>query len=346
MKQDDENLDLEYADELQEGGVFRLMQIIIVLLAVAGFVGLAWYAYKSGETVDEKDVEIIKADKTPIKEAPANPGGMQIPNQDKTVYSLINNGKTDTPNVERILPPPENPIDRNGETETWVSDKAKEKNPLDRNVEKISEAPNVPTPSESDKDIASVAAPQTAKGEQFNPDALKSEVTPEAKPPVGDVAIAPIPVPSPSPLPQVALVKPAPVAPVPVDPIATETPKNVEAPVVLPPADPFSLVEQPVVKKVEKPKATPKTTPTDTGKIRIQLGAYKNQADAEKDWKKISKKYGSRLSGKSHYIVKIAIDGKGTFYRLQAGGFASKEAADKFCSGLSAAGQSCMRARN
>ena len=69
-----------YDDEEQDRGIFRWMSTLVVLLAIAGFFGLAWYAYKNGgEVVDEKDVELVKADKTPIKEAPANPGECRFP---------------------------------------------------------------------------------------------------------------------------------------------------------------------------------------------------------------------------------------------------------------------------
>src|ERR1700722_19223590 len=104
--------DIDYNDDDSESsGFFRWLQAIVVLFAFGGFFGLAWYAYKSGDSMDDKDIELVKVEKTPVKEAPENPGGMQIPNQDKSVYSLIdNNGKADKPVVERIMPATEEPV--------------------------------------------------------------------------------------------------------------------------------------------------------------------------------------------------------------------------------------------
>jgi len=57
----------------------------------------------------DKEVPIIRRPILPVKIQPNEPGGMEIQNQDKTVYTLVEkNDKIDT-KVESLLPPPEAP---------------------------------------------------------------------------------------------------------------------------------------------------------------------------------------------------------------------------------------------
>jgi cell division protein FtsN len=80
-----------------------------------------------------------------------------------------------------------------------------------------------------------------------------------------------------------------------------------------------------------------------TGDYKIQLGAYKSQAEADSNWARISRKYVSALDGKSHIVVKADLP-NGTYYRLRASGYASPEAAKQACSALSAQGQASFYA--
>lgn len=54
---------------------------------------------------------LIEPDPTPTKSRPENPGGIVVPHQDKRVYDLLQNVKI-PPDVERLLPPPEEPLPR------------------------------------------------------------------------------------------------------------------------------------------------------------------------------------------------------------------------------------------
>ncbi|MDX1575554.1 MAG: SPOR domain-containing protein [Kiloniellales bacterium] len=78
------------------------------LLALAGFVGVLWYAYEwglgGGETVE---LPTVRAEAGPEKVKPADPGGLQVPYQDQLV---LNQGEAAGPRVERLLPPPEAPL--------------------------------------------------------------------------------------------------------------------------------------------------------------------------------------------------------------------------------------------
>ncbi len=117
-----DEIDTDALDEGQDSQAMRFISVVVVGVAVVGFFLLAWYAYHAGmEQAGSASVDVIKADNSPIKEAPAEPGGQQFPHQDKTVYNLVS-GKEESKAAERIMPPPEEPVNRN-ETETWMNKK-------------------------------------------------------------------------------------------------------------------------------------------------------------------------------------------------------------------------------
>ena len=66
------------------------------------------------------------------------------------------------------------------------------------------------------------------------------------------------------------------------------------------------------------------------------------QASAEKAWTDISQKHKALLSDMSHDIVSATIPGKGVFYRLQVGQFATRDMAVSLCSKLKARKQECV----
>ena len=83
------------------------------LLALSIFVvfsGLIVYAYNKGkEAGGGGKPPIIQAGPAPYKVKPDRPGGMQVANRDKGVYSTIDGGKPPDV-VERLLPPAETPM--------------------------------------------------------------------------------------------------------------------------------------------------------------------------------------------------------------------------------------------
>jgi cell division septation protein DedD len=69
-----------------------------------------WYAYDQGvkQGIRVKP-PLIKAEPGPTKVVPENPGGLQVPNQDKQVFGRIDSAPPE-PKVERLLPPQETPL--------------------------------------------------------------------------------------------------------------------------------------------------------------------------------------------------------------------------------------------
>ncbi len=82
----------------------------VALAALGGFGGIVWYAYDLGIRAGSESVApLIKAEEGPAKIRPEEPGGMEVPYQDKLVYDRLAPDQAEPP-VERLLPPPEAPL--------------------------------------------------------------------------------------------------------------------------------------------------------------------------------------------------------------------------------------------
>ncbi|MCR9212519.1 MAG: SPOR domain-containing protein [Proteobacteria bacterium] len=105
---DDDFYDSDDEPRMSRG---KLIMAVLAVLIVAGFGTGIWYAYDQGV---KKGVQlappIISADTTPVKEKPEDPGGMEIPHQDKQVFGVLkSDGETVV--VEKLMQPPEEATD-------------------------------------------------------------------------------------------------------------------------------------------------------------------------------------------------------------------------------------------
>ena len=113
--------------------------------------------------------------------------------------------------------------------------------------------------------------------------------------------------------------------------------------------DTSSLPAQPPQPKPATPdepaapaKPAPSEAPAAGGASVIQLGAYKNTAQAERAWSALSARF-PNLSGLSKIVVPYSAGGS-SGYRLRAGASSPAEARE-MCRTLEAAGESCFIAR-
>jgi cell division protein FtsN len=87
----------------------NLRRVVVPLAIVVAGAG-AWWGYRiETRPVIPKKVPEIHAAAGPVKEAPANPGGMVVPDQDSL---LLNREGKSTAKVEELLPPPEKALPR------------------------------------------------------------------------------------------------------------------------------------------------------------------------------------------------------------------------------------------
>lgn len=100
-------------DEDDEPAGRGWLMLIVVLAVLAALAGVVYFAYQQGREEGIRTAPpIVRADGGPEKVAPQEPGGMEIPHQDKEIFERINGDSTTgdvEAGVERLLPPPEEP---------------------------------------------------------------------------------------------------------------------------------------------------------------------------------------------------------------------------------------------
>ena len=153
----------------------RILTVGIALGALFGFVAIVFNAYDRGkQPADDKAAPVIKAEEGPLKVRPQQPGGMDVPNQDKQVYGRIAPADR-PPQVEHLIPPPEANVARP---------------PLPPPAETAASQPTAPAPAPTEPKPAETAAapaapPPAAPAAAAQPaePAAKAEAPPEPAPP-------------------------------------------------------------------------------------------------------------------------------------------------------------------
>jgi cell division septation protein DedD len=150
---------------------------------------------------------------------------------------------------------------------------------------------------------------------------------------------------------QIAANAPAGVAPA--TPMAVVPPEPLRTPRVAANEPPVVRTAPPVPpRRAEAPRPAPRAqTPTPraapapapapvraaaSGRWRVQLGAFSNQANAERQWRAVRTRV-SGLNGLQPFLVRA-----GAITRLQAGPLASRAAADRLCASARSSGHECI----
>jgi cell division septation protein DedD len=310
----------------------RFLNFVFLLIALGGFGALAYYAYEFGMIPrDPSKLPVVSATEEPFRVAPENPGGMEIPNQDKTVFDTMD-GNKELPTVESILPAPEEPMDVGALEDEKPADSWEDKGTLNED-EMSAEAP-APAP-----------APEAQKEENALDDVAFGE-EPATPAPVVEAPKTPLPtaaeVKAPE-APKKEAAAPAPVTPAkPADntmDFLREKEKTLEAktPAVVPPAERPEVIHRPEPSK-------PVYSKTEGG-YSIQLGAFKSESDAKAAWDKIIKRYTEALSGLKVFVERADLGDKGIFYRLKAGTVPNKSKAQELCDMMAKDKQPCFVAK-
>jgi cell division septation protein DedD len=90
----------------------RRVALLLFLLALGLLSLVLLRAYKAAqEAAIVAEVPLLRADAGPIRRRPEDPGGMTVPHREMLVYEAIEGGTVEHV-VERLLPPPEEPLPR------------------------------------------------------------------------------------------------------------------------------------------------------------------------------------------------------------------------------------------
>jgi cell division protein FtsN len=98
--------------EDEEGGSTRSpLFIILTALVLTAFGAVVYVAYQQGRSQgDRGSPPIITAEQGPIRIQPENPGGVEVPDQDKLIYERIAGAESE-PTESGLAAPPETPQD-------------------------------------------------------------------------------------------------------------------------------------------------------------------------------------------------------------------------------------------
>ena len=270
-----------------------------VLAVVVG-----WFILMPQYKQTQKDVPTIKRSETAAKVKPENPGGMEIPNQDKDVYNIVEKKDVDNTVVENLLPTPEEPklpdivpeADANAENLDGIVEEVAENTadevpskPQDLLADSTEQVQQ--TAEEASQKVADAA--DNAKSEA---EMLAQKAEEEAK--------------------------------------AAEEKAKAEAKAAEEKAKAEAKAAEEKA-KAEAEKVVAKATAD--GKWQVQFVASKNKDAVEKTWTDLTNKY-PMLQPYSHEVQRADLGSLGIVYRLRAGNFATREEAAKICAALKAKG--------
>ena len=116
------------------------ISIFIGIFGVVSISGLVWFALNQGDLIGERqDLPLVKAENSPIRVKPDNPGGLEVPNRDRLILKNLetaNPSKLGVP--EKLIPRAESPIFTNNK-EPSLAAPDNEKISKDKEVEQKQE---------------------------------------------------------------------------------------------------------------------------------------------------------------------------------------------------------------
>jgi len=313
-----------------EGGSGKAVKLFVAVTVLAGLAGGAWYFVGAGSQGDS-DVPLVHASKDPVKVKPADPGGMNVPNRDKTVYDRVAGDNTE-PKLERLLPRPEKPLD-----------KPVKSMPIPTLEE--TPDPDAMTPEQGKKDVSeATTAPERAALPDVPTEEMANNISEPAPAPVEEVKDSNAPR---------ALVKRKEQPVKPAEKVSeaptqqdkddlnakiaqalreTDTPATQAAPKKVKPTQTVKAEPQ---LKPEAPKA--KTAPAQKPQsgYMLQLLSSKSKSGVEATHDELKKKHSDIFKTLPSTIVRADLGpDKGVYYRLRLGPITDANKAKSLCSQL------------
>lgn len=320
------------------------------LLAV-GVIGVgAAMTFRSTTTSNNGQPLVISADTGPTKVEPANPGGTEVPNQNKQIYD-----RASVPPAAptKVVSSSEQPVDVQQAARSMAprvvlpGPGSAGSNGTDGTTNPLAQAPAAPTQSATPAEPALTAVPPVpglGEPRKVRTVAIRPDGTPAG---AGSVANNTAPMvtgsaPSRS-APSMAMANPASPADTPRP--AAKVQERASAPATTPAPTP------PVRVAVAPPAAAPAATPSTaairsgTGDFTVQLAAPGSEAEARATFAALVRKYPDQLRGQNPIVRKTDLAGGKTVFRLRVGPY-SRDDATTMCTALQGAGGQCFISKN
>lgn len=266
-------------------------------------IAVGWFILMPQYQQTNKDVPTIRRSQTAVKVKPENPGGMEIPNQDKDVYNLVEKKEVDNTVVENLLPTPEQPKlpDIVPETVDANADN------IDELVDEVADEADDAVPNKPEDLLSETASAgaEDVKAAEEKAKETEEKAKAEAK-------------------------------------AAEEKAKESEEKAKSEAKAAEEKAKAEAKAAEEKAKAEAKAAESAVksvagGKWQVQFVASKNRDAVEKTWTSLTQKY-SMLKAYPHEVQTADLGAQGVVYRLRAGSFATREEAAKVCNDLKAKG--------
>ena len=331
----------------------RGLYAVMVVMGVAVIGVSAGFAVKntlSGSKVASGTAPpVIKADAGPTKIAPENPGGVEVPNQDRQVF---NKGVPEDTKGAKVVGGEEQPVDVNQVARQPV----RQATPLPAGTTTTAavvpappaSAVELPKPPQATALPPGLGEPRRVKTVSVRPDGtiIDSAVDTGAGAP-RTIALAAAPadsgsvastasVPSPTQRPRAVEAAGATPAAAAAKPAQTST--ATAAPTPKPPA------ARPTQVASTQPVAAAEATETSSGGFAVQLAAPGSEQEARETASRLSRRFSGELGDMKPAIRKAEVNGK-TIYRVRVGSL-SREDATALCEKLKGAGGQCFVAKN
>lgn len=315
----------------------------VAVMGVGVMVGLRGFG--GAQKAADGGVPVIRAEAGPNKVAPQNPGGVDIPNQNKEIYERA---QPATAANTRVVNREEQPIDV--QAVARATPRVIPLAPPETPAPQAAEAPAAPAPAPPANGAAAAAvapaapaaAPASVLGEprRVRTIAVRPDGTIASAPPApaAPAAVASAPPAEATPAPQRTAAIPAAPRPQPQPPVR---PQTAAAPATAPAATAAPAPTPAPVAVAARPEAA---APAGAG-FMVQLGAPGSEAEARATFNTLQRRFSEQLGGQSPVIRRADVGNGRTVYRLRVGPFSRDEAVER-CEALRTAGGQCFIARN
>ena len=294
----------------------KKLPIILGVLTIIAFSGIAWIAYESGLKSSHSDIPLIQAESDIIKIKPENSGGQNIPHQNKKVYTQIE--KT--------------PTHQKPEPYDFSKNIQHSEKPLEKTIKhptQVSTASAKTTIETVKKPMTSMDMKQTASNKTVSPQTNKSTTKPRSQ----TTTVSPQ---------QTTSTPATPTLPVNRQALAEHN-TSTEARAfsfssytkeTTQPNKPMQQKRMVTISPTVSQKQTATLQPVSdpAAGFLIQVGAVKSESLVHSEWQKLSKRFPSELGALQLYSEEVTVNGN-TLHRIR-GGMMTKTQATSLCNTL------------